>query len=197
MKNKIILTDADGVLVSWINGFHQWMNDQGFMIVDESQYDIHKKFGISKKQGNKLCWDFSHSNYIMTLKPFEDAKTYVPKIANDFGYKFRVITSLSDDEKVARMRKVNLESLFGPVFEDILCLPHGDNKHNALLQYQNLNYIWVEDKIQNANLGTAMGLYSFLIDRPYNQVNHEYEIFYRRINSWKEIYEHLLLIESE
>lgn len=198
MKEKILLTDADGVLVSWIDGFHSWMKSNGYSIVDESKYEIHEKYGISRKEGNKLCYQFSHSNEIMTLRPFDDARKYVRKIHYDLGYKVRVITSLTDDVRVQRLRRVNLESTFGPIFDDILCLPHGDNKFKALSRYVDSEYIWVEDKNENAHLGTNLGLYSFLIDRPYNQTGHpQSEYFYQRVKSWKEIYDHIVALESE
>ena len=197
MNEKIILTDVDGVLVSWIDRFHEWMSKRGFEVIDESQYSIEGKFQINKELANNLANEFSNCEEIMTLRAFDDAKEYVTRIAQEFGYKFRVITSLSNEVKTQRWRRINLESNFGPVFDEIICLPHGDNKHTTLLDYEKSKLIWVEDKVENAELGSWLGLNSFLINRPYNQYrNWNSNIKFNRIDSWKEIYEYVKSCES-
>ncbi len=40
MKNKVILTDCDGVILDWLYAFDQWMARHGYTVVEEGQYDM-------------------------------------------------------------------------------------------------------------------------------------------------------------
>ena len=40
MKNKIILTDADGVLLDWEYAFDVWMQQHGFNKIDSLKYIV-------------------------------------------------------------------------------------------------------------------------------------------------------------
>ena len=40
MKNKIILTDADGVLLDWEYAFDVWMQQHGFNKIDSLKYNM-------------------------------------------------------------------------------------------------------------------------------------------------------------
>ena len=71
-----------------------------------------------------------------------------------------------------------------------MCLPCGGNKKETLERYRDSDFVWVEDKLENANLGAKMGLRTFLINHPYNEIGvlHDNVI---RVNNWKEIYDHI------
>ena len=52
MKNRIILTDADGVILDWEYAFDVWMQQHGFTKQDGGnlKYDIGKRYGIDNSQ---------------------------------------------------------------------------------------------------------------------------------------------------
>ena len=53
MKNKVILTDCDGVLTDWEYAFDIWMQQHGFNKVQGGnlKYNIGKQYGIDYEQG--------------------------------------------------------------------------------------------------------------------------------------------------
>ena len=82
---------------------------------------------------------------------------------------------------------MNLRKLFGKTaFERIICLDTGADKNAALEPYRGSNLHWVEDKIENADLGHNMGLHSILMEHGHN-MNHECP--YPVVKNWREIYE--------
>ena len=60
-ENIIILVDCDGVLCDWEYAFTQWMNHQNIRSVDDTQYDIAKKFGMTTWEAKKLVREFNAS----------------------------------------------------------------------------------------------------------------------------------------
>ena len=66
MKNKIILSDLDGVLLAWEYAFDTYLQQHGFAKVEGGQfkYDIGKRYGIEYEQGVKLIKLFNESVYL-------------------------------------------------------------------------------------------------------------------------------------
>ena len=185
---KIILVDADGVLLDWEYAFSVWMEEHGHEKQPgyEFIYDIGDRYGISKDQGRKLIKIFNESAAIGFLPPLRDAMFYVKRLHEEHGYVFHCITSLSLDVNAGRLREMNLRKLFGKTaFERIICLDTGADKNAALEPYRGSNFHWVEDKIENADLGHNMGLHSILMEHGHN-MNHECP--YPVVKNWREIY---------
>jgi uncharacterized HAD superfamily protein len=98
---------------------------------------------------------------------------------------------MSDDPWAIKLREENLNRIFGDgVFERLVCLGCGDDKDEALERYRDSDFIWVEDKPENADLGSRMGMSSFLIEHPYNK-DVVVDENVTRVSNWKEIYEHV------
>jgi hypothetical protein len=90
------------------------------------------------------------------------------------------------DVNAGRLREMNLRKLFGDtVFEQIICLDTGADKHDALSEYRDSGCYWVEDKPENADVGLALGLKSILVEHGHN-MNHECP--YPVVKNWREIY---------
>ncbi len=188
--DKLILVDCDGVLLDWKYAFYKYMNENGYTVIEESQYDIAKTFGIEKEQARILVRQFNESARIGFLPGLRDAIKYVKKLHSE-GYVFHCITSLSTDYYAGKLREQNLERLFGKdVFERVVCLDCGADKDDGLLPYKDSGCIWVEDKPENAECGLNMGLRSILIEHDFNKDYENNNLV--KVKNWKEIYESIV-----
>lgn len=188
LSDNIILTDVDGVLLNWEYAFNVWMEDHGFKKVENSSflYNIGDRYGIDKTQGKKLIEIFNESSAIGFLPPLRDSIHYVKKLHEEHGYVFHAITSLSKDRNAKRLRQMNLEKLFGEtVFDEIVCLPTGADKDNALKPYAGSELFWIEDKIINAETGLNLGLRSIIMEHGHN-MNYDGPI--PVVKNWADIY---------
>lgn len=187
---KIILTDADGVILDWEYAFDVWMQQHGFQKQDGGQlvYSIGKRYGIDVEQGKKLIKIFNESAAIGFLPPLRDAMYYIKRLHEEHGYEFHCITSLSKDENAQELRTMNIRKLFGSTaFTRFIYLDTGADKDEVLEQYRGKGYYWIEDKITNAVAGHKVGLRSLLVEHGHNMDFEHAEI--PRVTSWKEIYE--------
>jgi beta-phosphoglucomutase-like phosphatase (HAD superfamily) len=187
--NNLILVDADGVLLNWEFAFDCWMNEHGHHKQDGFQfkYNIGKRYGIDDDVAVKLIKTFNESAAIGFLPPLRDAMHYVRKLHEEHGYVFHCITSLSTDKNAQKLRKMNLEKLFGETaFEQVICLGTGADKDEALEPYRDTECWWIEDKITNAEVGKSIGLRSVLIEHGHNM---DYSGDIPVVKNWKEIYD--------
>ena len=188
--DKVILTDADGVLLDWEWAFNVWMQEHGFEPVpgNKLNYDMDVRYGIPKEQVRKLIRIFNESAAIGFLPALRDAMYYVKRLHEEHGYVFHCITSLSRDENAGKLREMNLKKLFGEsAFEHIVCLDTGADKHEALSEYQDSGCWWLEDKPENAVVGHTAGLRSLLVEHGHNM--HFYHEGITTVKNWKEIYQ--------
>jgi hypothetical protein len=187
MKDKVILTDCDGVLFDWVYAFGVWMKRHGYRLQDENAYNVTDRYDLGMQDKKRLVRMFNESAAIRKIPPLRDAIKYVRKLHQEHGYIFHAITSLSNDQYAQHLRTKNLIEMFGPsVFEKYVYLDCGADKDEALSEYKDTGCYWVEDKMENADVGLDMGLESILIAHPYNT---EYKGEAHRFQSWKEIYD--------
>lgn len=190
MPDKIVLTDADGVLLDWSTAFDRWMEHvHGHEKVPggDEIYRIGDRFDISQDRGFDLVCEFNNSTEILAIRPLRDAQEYVSKL-HDLGYVLHVITSLSDQPRAHEFRLLNLETIFGKaVIDRLICLDTGADKDQALSEYADSGFFWIEDKISNANAGLEQGLKPILVDHPYNKSQRDLD--YPRVTNWSEIYQ--------
>ena len=186
LSEKLILTDCDGVLADWEYGFTKWMKQHGYEPVVHNVYDIGETFGITKAESKRLVRLFNESAACGWLPAFRDSVKYIRILHEEHGFIFRVITSLSLDEYAGKLRKKNLEALFGKtVFENIVCLDTGADKDEALEPYRDSGCFWIEDKVENAELGHRLGLDALLVQHNHNK---DYSGPVTMVKNWKEIY---------
>ena len=188
-KDKIILTDCDGVVLDWEEGFSVWMEHHGHNTVEGYQYmyNIGDRYGVSKEQGSKMVKVFNESAAIGFLPPLRDAQYFVKKLHEQHQYKFIAITSLSLDPYAKELRERNLNKLFGDAFIDVVCLDTGADKDEILVEYGAKypgNY-WIEDKPENLNAGIDVGLNGILIEHGHNM---DYTGDANIVKNWNEIY---------
>ena len=187
---KLILVDADGVLLNWEYAFAIWMEEHGFSKVENASfvYDIGERYNIDRAQGRKLIKMFNESAAIGFLPPLRDAMYYVKRLHEEHGYVFHCITSLSTDINATRLREMNLRKLFGnTAFERVTCLDTGADKNYALEEYAGSGCWWVEDKPENAEVGHELGLKSILMEHGHNMKHANEQI--PVVKNWREIYE--------
>jgi len=192
MKNKLILTDADGVLLAWEWAFSVWMQERGYTLeVDNKKsYYIHHHYNeLEEKDAKKIVKQFNESAAIGFLPALRDATHYVRRLHEEHGYQFRVITSISLDKNAQRLRDMNLRKLFGDAIETIICLDTGADKDAVLEEYRGSGLYWIEDKWANALSGYNYGLKSIVLEHGYNMMEHHVEI--PILKDWKAIYEHI------
>lgn len=180
---KLILTDCDGVLLNWEWAFRIWMEEHGYTEQRSDTYEMHLRYGVDKHIIKEKIRVFNESAAIGFLPPLRDAVEYVTRLAED-GWRFHVITSLSTEQFAVKLRKRNLEKLFGPVFDEIVCLDTGADKDDALAKYRDSNLFWIEDKVENAEAGVKAGLHSILIEHGHNMNNLDYPM----MRNWSELH---------
>jgi FMN phosphatase YigB (HAD superfamily) len=189
-NSKVILTDVDGVLLDWEEGFTVWMEHHGHKAVDgyKLMYKIGERYGISNNEGHRMVRLFNESAAIGFLPPLRDAQYYAKMLAEKHGYRFLAVTSLSTDEYAKELRVRNLNKLFGDVFIDVICLDTGADKDEVLLKLSKTyphNNFWIEDKPENADAGVAVGFNSILVEHGHNM---DYTGDATVVKNWEDIY---------
>ncbi len=187
--SRLILTDCDGVLLNWVKGFSTFIEGKGHKcgVEDSDQYSLERRFGLTTDQVISHVNEFNESDAIRSLEPYADSVEYVKKLSEQ-GFRFTVISALTGNAKARQNRWINLQSVFGDVFEDLICLPIMTNKSVALEPWKGTNHFWIEDHVEQALAGLNQGLRPILVSHPYN--NGIDCPFYRTSyeNPWKDIY---------
>ncbi len=191
-QDRLILTDCDGVLMNWEYAFSVWMKKMGYATqvhsTESSTYDMALRYGIDSKEKDLLIRHFNTSSAIGYLPPLRDAMYYMDLLHRKHGYVFHMITSLSLDPMAQDLRESNTRKLFGnTAFEKFIYTDCGENKDEVLAPYKDSGLYWIEDKIENAQLGLDLGLESILIEHSYN-MNSE---ICPKMKNWSQIYEYI------
>jgi FMN phosphatase YigB (HAD superfamily) len=67
MKDKVILTDVDGVLFDWIYHFERWLINEKKIKIDDTHpgymesYRIHERYNLPKESGYAPTTSFSRA----------------------------------------------------------------------------------------------------------------------------------------
>ena len=144
MNNQTILTDCDGVLLDWEWAFNIWMQERGFVQRANAKdyYKISDQFeNLTYPEAKKFTKLFNESAAIGFLPPLRDSVYWMRRLNEELGYRFVCITSLSTDKNAQKLRRMNLEKYYGDVFDDVVCLETGSDKHEALELYLSLIHI--------------------------------------------------------
>ena len=186
-SEKLILTDADGVLLDWSYSFGEYMRkEHGMEPVRTDRYSLSDCYDIEPIIAQMHVKNFNASYKIRNIPPLFDAIKYVKKLHEEHGYIFHCITAISNDPDAQALRKQNLERLFGPTaFDDVICVGTGADKTEALMPYKDSGCLWIEDKLENAELGQSLGLDAVLMEQDHTR---DYSGTIRKVKSWKEIH---------
>lgn len=187
----IALTDVDGVLLHYEKGFSDWiLKNYGYSYnaAHAVDYKMGARYGIPESQVLSLITEFNETD-ADKLEPFRDSQMVVSELAQDFDCKFVAITSFGTNTHAVRKRSELLVRLFGNVFDDIICLPLGSDKHEQLAKWKNTGLFWIEDYPDHAHSGKKLGLNSILITHNYNEYFDHSVHDIVRVQNWKEIKE--------
>lgn len=196
MKEKLILTDCDGVLLHWEWSFDRWMQKHGYKKLYEGNYSTAANYGISDGEADKLVRMFNESVYISSLPPFKDAIKHIKFLHEEYGYIFHVITSVGGSYEVANARKHNLRNVFGTSpFYKIECLDPSISKKEALLPYTDSGCFWIEDHPVNAKIGVDLGLNTIMVNQDYNKS--AFDCCNNRVDNWLQITNIILNKENQ
>jgi len=190
-KNKVILTDCDGVCLDWEYGFHTWMETHGHTLKQKDLYSVAKQYELTDEQAKRQVEIFNSSASMGFLPPLRDAQYYIKLLAEKLGYRFVSVTSLSNDVSAQKLRTCNLKKLFGnDTFIEYHYLGCGDDKDEILLELANKyeGNIWVEDKYINAEVGARAGFDALLMEHGHNM---SYEGNCKIVKNWEEIYNYV------
>jgi hypothetical protein len=84
---------------------------------------------------------------------------------------------------------MNIKKLFGETaFTKFIYLDCGADKDEVLAPYKGTEYIWVEDKVENAEAGSKVGLESLVMEHGYNMDCEDFPL----MKGWKDVYEYLV-----
>ena len=194
MPKYTILTDIDGVVLDWEEGFSVWMEHHGHTKVDGYQfmYNIGERYGMTAQQGSQLVKQFNESAAIGFLPPLRDAQHYIKLLHERYQIEFVAITSLSLDPYAQMLRERNLKKLMGTAFSSVVCLDTGADKDDVLAQYAHRypGHIWIEDKPENALAGQRVGLDSLLMEHGHNM--HAVPEGVRVVKNWEQIHDYVI-----
>jgi uncharacterized HAD superfamily protein len=186
MVKKVILTDIDGVCVSWNDGFIEFMTKRGYPEIPEKRdsYFITERHECPAHLVGDLITEYCQSETIAKLKPIKDSVEVIKRLHSQ-GYTFIAITSLGSHQRSFKYRWQNLQNLYGDAFSRLICLPAGSGKIEALEEFVGQSDVWVEDHVTNASDGADLGFNTFLVDQPYNNYNENPHV--KRVNGWLDI----------
>lgn len=190
--DKVILTDCDGVLLNWEYAFTTWMERHGYVVDPKNPdaYDVGERYGLLNRKKQELVKFFNESSAIGFLPPLRDAMYYVDLLHRKHGYVFHMITSLSLEPTAQELRIKNTKKLFGETaFERFIFCDTGADKDEVLEPYRDSGHLWIEDKVENAELGVSLGLESLLIEHAHNMnVRNGIPL----MANWSEVYDYIV-----
>lgn len=181
MEHPVIIFDCDEVLLDYTPGFVRYVTDVLKLDVDPkgpTQFYFGPWLGTDDMAMVMDIFErFSQSDGFGQLEPLVGAVDGVLELKK-LGYSLQVMTSCTSDPAVMTARKLNLARVFGlNVFADVLCLPLGASKLEALkLKPQAL---FVDDRpdnvseaLQAGHLGIVMSAFHNIKDRHLDRWSH-------------------------
>ena len=97
-KNKIILTDCDGVCLDWEYGFHTWMSTHGHELKNNNLYSVAKQYEMTDENAKRQVEIFNSAASMGFLPPLRDAQEVLKLLNKNYGYRFVICSSLSKDK---------------------------------------------------------------------------------------------------
>lgn len=184
---KLFLTDCDGAILDFHKSFEEFVHvHYPELVLDITDYSL----GLTSTQMNKIVNEFNTDFSFSKMQALGDSLEYIEKLKDELGYKFVAITTCLGTELTRSFRELNLHKLFGyDTFEEIICLPIGTSKLEALKRFEPTFY--VDDKLKHCISAIKAGHTSFKMLHPYNIDNTRPDVIVP-VHNWKTIYEYVI-----
>lgn len=188
--SNLILTDVDDVLLDW----RKAMTAHIVGCVDLHEREIPEAFfDLSNLVDDQALHDammpesarierFNASPSFSALHAHSDAASVLPAL-HRLGFRFIAITAAGAGASITERRWRNLEAVFGPIFEDVVCVGLHGSKRRELSRHT--PSVWVDDSFGNACDGADMGHTSFHFADRRKSPGSDSRI--RAVTSWAEI----------
>jgi FMN phosphatase YigB (HAD superfamily) len=190
MTNLVV--DVDDTILQWKEGFFEFIEAKGWYRDPNSacdSWDIwtwicdSNNVQVSKELVLELIIEFN--SYPRVLKPISGSKSYLELLWSE-GITIIALTSFGSCPVQTKFRKEYLNVVFDEIFSDVIVLPLGACKKEALKLLEP-DY-FVEDNKAHAQVGCELGIKTFLLNTTYNQ-GCEKSVY---VESWGEIYFNIL-----
>ncbi|QNP78397.1 hypothetical protein [Agrobacterium tumefaciens] len=167
-RNLHIILDCDDVLLDWLGAFRRFVSAIENRPIEglPDSWDMSGWLGLTPAASREMVVGFNHSSQFEYLEACPLAVENVSAL-KEMGHRLTVLTSCSDNPLIVARRKINLERVFGDVFEQVICLPLGESKKKWLGILE--RGIWIEDNYDHAIAGHDNGHKSFMVRRSHNR----------------------------
>jgi|SRR6185437_9508186 len=200
-----IITDVDGVLLDWFNGFEKWITEvKGVKPTHDatpSMYKLTDKYPFTSKEIVKLIEEFNSSPYFGELKPIDGSVEFLKKLLEDNTKEVAWLSAGSvagQEELCFDMRANNLKECFGTDITGTLLVM--DTPKDAYLEkYKEEmgdSLVFIEDSLSHAETAIKLGIRTILLGTTYNNTKNKSKLLYRA-ESWENIYNIIDKIEKE
>lgn len=182
MSKKVFVTDVDGVLFNWQQGFFNWLNkyyDKRPRSEGSDSYYLEEWFDdLSHNDVIRFVEAFNQSKHAYDLPLIPHAKEALEFLSNE--YDIFALTAFSACKDGAGWRTEHLEQEFGKSIKGVIVLPLGSSKKDALAALR--PDVFIDDHVRYIEEANELGIDTIIMDYRHNR-----HIEGRRISSWKEL----------
>lgn len=180
-SSDTLIVDVDGVLLNWWASFNQWIIDNNFattnILLPNADYAFEGAIKENfRSQRDDLIRVFNQTFHVSKLKPIPGAIKALKRFREE-GWTIKAVTSFSGDFESQKLREKNLLDVYGPIFQEIYCVPLYESKE-AFLYKQPFDSIYVEDLPGHLNTALVLGYDPqnlYLIPRAFNEGNTDFQ----------------------
>lgn len=177
MHKPNLLLDVDGVLLDWLAGFEQYLLRHAPELHTDfsglqNVKNLEQLLGMTDDQMHEWIARFHLDPSFEHLQTLPGAQAAIHILSP--WCKITCITASGSNPVSVRMRKRNLHTHFGDVFDQVICVDRSTDKPKHLTQFD--PGYWVEDQLKNAIMGVQAGHHSYLIDAVYNRAHDHVQV---------------------
>ena len=202
-KKPVIVTDVDSVLLDWLQGFAMFLQNEKDIDVKHVKkffgtsnfIDIPEITSIPCLDTNKLLVkEYGKSKYIEELKAFqEDSKQHILELHKEVD--FIALSCISKNRQIINKRKRNLQSVYGDIFKDVICIGFGQSKEFDLIRLKEQENVitFIDDREKHIKESISAGIKPILFKRGLENIEHCPENSYNVKTCWSDIKESILI----
>ena len=174
-KKPVIVTDVDSVLLDWLQGFATFLEkEKNIETKHVEHYFGTTEFLCASTITNISCMDtnkllireYGKSGYLEELKAFQDdAVQHLKDLHKEVD--FIALSCLSKNRKLINQRKRNLQSVYGNLFKEVICIGFNESKEDNLVRLnQEENVItFIDDREKHIRESISAGVKPILFAR--------------------------------